>query len=130
MRIAQVIDRDDLDFVGALRFIQRAQDVAADTSVTVDTYFDGHLSQSPYVESQKRICSSSGEQLLDLRLEVGGSQTVMVDGFANSRDHPCHLLGTKCLGLPLELLDLRIQLRPRFRHGFPFFRTRSRLAAA
>ena len=47
LRIAEVVDRDDLDFVGALGFVERAQDVAADTSVTVDTYFDGHLLAIP-----------------------------------------------------------------------------------
>ncbi len=44
LRVAEIVDRDDLDLVGALRFVQRAQDVAADSSVTVDTHFDRHLS--------------------------------------------------------------------------------------
>src|SRR6185295_12746245 len=45
LRVAEVVHRDDLNLIGALRFIERAQDVAADASVTVDTYLDRHLSE-------------------------------------------------------------------------------------
>src|SRR5690606_691221 len=41
--IAQVVDGDDLDLLGALRLVQGAQDVTADAAVAVDTYFDGHF---------------------------------------------------------------------------------------
>ncbi len=42
LRVAQVIERDDLDFFLAIRFVQRAQDVAADAAIAIDTDFDGH----------------------------------------------------------------------------------------
>ena len=41
LRIAQVIQRDDLD-VGATRLVQRAQDVAADATISVDADLDCH----------------------------------------------------------------------------------------
>src|SRR6185503_13265304 len=42
LRIAEIVDGDDLNFVRALALVQRAQDVAADTAITVDSDFDGH----------------------------------------------------------------------------------------
>ncbi len=40
--IAEVVDRDDLELVRATGFVQRAQDVAANATVTVDGDLDGH----------------------------------------------------------------------------------------
>ena len=40
--VAEVVDGDDLNLVGALALVERAQNVAADTAVTVDCNFDGH----------------------------------------------------------------------------------------
>src|SRR5690606_31529054 len=42
VRVAEVVDRDDLDFLRALRFIQCPQRVAADAPVPVDAYLDCH----------------------------------------------------------------------------------------
>ncbi len=42
LRVAQVVDRDDLDFPRALRLEQRPQDVAPDAPVTVDAHLDSH----------------------------------------------------------------------------------------
>jgi hypothetical protein len=42
VRVAQVVDRHDLDLARALRFIQRAQRVAADAPVTIDANLDRH----------------------------------------------------------------------------------------
>jgi hypothetical protein len=42
LRVAQVIQRDDLN-VFAARFVQGAQHVAADAAVAVDSDFDGHV---------------------------------------------------------------------------------------
>jgi hypothetical protein len=41
-RVAEIVDRDDLDFPVALRLIERPQGVAPDASVTVDTDLDRH----------------------------------------------------------------------------------------
>ncbi len=40
--IAEVIDGNDLDIGALVAFIQRAQHVATDASITVDAYLDGH----------------------------------------------------------------------------------------
>ena len=40
--IAEIVDRDDLNFTSALAFIQRAQNIAADAAITVDCYFNCH----------------------------------------------------------------------------------------
>ncbi len=40
--ITEIVDGDDLDFAAALTFVERAQDVATDTAIAVDCYFDGH----------------------------------------------------------------------------------------
>ena len=40
--VAEVVDRHDLDFVRAIGFVERAQDVAADAAVAVDRDLDGH----------------------------------------------------------------------------------------
>jgi hypothetical protein len=42
-RIAEIVDRDNADFVRPLRFVQRTQDVAADAAITVDRHVDGHV---------------------------------------------------------------------------------------
>src|SRR5699024_6573248 len=44
--IAQVVDGNDLDFVGAVGFVQCAQHVATDAAVAVDGDLDGHESAS------------------------------------------------------------------------------------
>jgi hypothetical protein len=41
-RIAQVVDRDDLDLMVAAGFIQRTQNITADTAVAVDGNFHRH----------------------------------------------------------------------------------------
>src|SRR5690606_26856880 len=41
-RIAEVVDRDHADLVVALRFVQRAQHVAADAAIAVDGDLDSH----------------------------------------------------------------------------------------
>ena len=41
-RVAEIVDSHDLYFVGTAGFIQRAQDIPADTAVTVDAYFYRH----------------------------------------------------------------------------------------
>src|SRR5690606_35451744 len=46
IRIAQVVERDDLDVFLAVRLVQRTQDVATDTAVAIDTDFNGHFSIS------------------------------------------------------------------------------------
>jgi len=43
VRIAEVIDGHDLDLRGALGFVERSQDVAADAAVTIDTDLDWHV---------------------------------------------------------------------------------------
>jgi len=40
--IAEIVDRDDPDRVGAVVFVQRTQDVAADAAVAVDRDLDRH----------------------------------------------------------------------------------------
>ena len=44
--LAEVVDRDDLDVVLLPAFVMRAQDVAADAAVTVDSDFDGPVLNS------------------------------------------------------------------------------------
>ena len=43
LRIAEVVDRDDLEIVLLASFVVRAKDVAADAAVAVDGDFDGHV---------------------------------------------------------------------------------------
>jgi hypothetical protein len=45
--VAQIIDRDNLDFIRMYALIQRAQNIPADTSIAVDTYFNGHCLCTP-----------------------------------------------------------------------------------
>ena len=52
--IAEVVDRDDLDFAGALGFEQGAQHVAADAAVAIDTNTYGH-------EGDSIFCRAIGE---------------------------------------------------------------------
>ena len=40
--IAQIVDRDDLDITAVLTFVQRPQNIAADSSITIDAHFDCH----------------------------------------------------------------------------------------
>ncbi len=47
LRVAQVVDRDDLDLVRALRLEQRAQNVSSDTAVAVDAHLDSHVVRGP-----------------------------------------------------------------------------------
>jgi hypothetical protein len=42
LRVAQVIDGDDLDVVLLAALVVRTQDVAADAAIAVDGDFDGH----------------------------------------------------------------------------------------
>jgi hypothetical protein len=45
--ITQIVDRDDLDLAGALGVVQRAQDIAADAAVAIDSNLDWHVCVSP-----------------------------------------------------------------------------------
>ena len=42
LRLAEIVDRDDLDIVFLTAFVMCAQYVAADSAVTVDGNLDGH----------------------------------------------------------------------------------------
>jgi len=46
LRVTQIVDGDDLDLVLAICFVDRAQNVASDSAVAVDTDLDGHCSIS------------------------------------------------------------------------------------
>src|ERR1022692_4772932 len=51
IRIAKIVDRDYLDFTGALALVERPQHIAPDAAVAIDTHFDRHGS-SLQVDSQ------------------------------------------------------------------------------
>ena len=53
LRVAEVVDRDELQVVLFAAFIVRAQDVAADAAVTVDRYSNAH-SGTPKGFSQRK----------------------------------------------------------------------------
>ena len=40
--VTEIVDRDDLNLIGAAALVQRAKDVATDASVSVDGDFDRH----------------------------------------------------------------------------------------
>ena len=40
--VAEIVDGHDLNLVGPLRLVERAQDIAADAAVAIDCNFDGH----------------------------------------------------------------------------------------
>jgi hypothetical protein len=40
--VTEIVDGHDLDLVRALALVERAQDVATDTTITIDCNFDGH----------------------------------------------------------------------------------------
>jgi len=42
IRIAQIVDRDDLDRVLVLTFVQSAQDISPDAPITIDAHFYCH----------------------------------------------------------------------------------------
>ena len=42
VRIAEIVDGHDADFICPLRFVKRAQDVAPDTTITIDCHFNRH----------------------------------------------------------------------------------------
>jgi hypothetical protein len=46
LRVAQIVDRDDLDVVALAAFVVCTQHIAADAPVTVDGNLDRHLSNS------------------------------------------------------------------------------------
>jgi hypothetical protein len=46
VRVAEIVDRDDLDLVRPTGFIQGAQHIAPDASVTVDAHLDRHVQPS------------------------------------------------------------------------------------
>src|SRR5438552_619223 len=49
LRVAQVVERDDLELPGALALVEGAQHVASDTPVTVDADLDSHALSPPAV---------------------------------------------------------------------------------
>ena len=56
LRVAQVVERDDLDFLLAVRLVQRAQDIATDAAVAIDSDFDGH---SLYLSTHSRSTAAT-----------------------------------------------------------------------
>ncbi len=40
--VTEVVDGHDLNLVAALTLVERAQNIATDTAIAVDCYFDGH----------------------------------------------------------------------------------------
>jgi hypothetical protein len=44
--VTQVVDSDDRNFAGALRLVEGAQNIPADSAVTIDGNFDGHPNDS------------------------------------------------------------------------------------
>jgi len=46
--IAQIVDGDDLDGAAVLALVQRTQDIAADSPVTIDAHFYCHRLQTPF----------------------------------------------------------------------------------
>src|SRR5690606_33405818 len=73
LRIAQVVQRDDLDIFLTVRLVNRTQHVATDSAVTVDSDFDGHDLILYY--SSPLLCSNSIQQLF-------GHGRHMIDGEA------------------------------------------------
>ena len=59
LRIAEVVDRDDLDLAVALRFVQRAQYIAADAAITIDTHLDRHGQLSPVVSIESTVLTTA-----------------------------------------------------------------------
>jgi hypothetical protein len=41
--VAKIVQRNDLEFGGAARLVQRAQDVSTDAAISIDADFDCHL---------------------------------------------------------------------------------------
>ena len=54
-RVAEIVDGNDLDFTGAPRFVQGAQNIAADAAVTVDGDADRHDDSSKGGHSKAAI---------------------------------------------------------------------------
>ena len=58
--VAEIVERDDLDLLLAIGLVQRAQDVAADAAVTIDSDFDGHSCSSDKGDSSTCRPRSAG----------------------------------------------------------------------
>ena len=67
LRIAEVVDGDDVDLALALALIERAQRVATDTSVAVDTDFDGHETPLDRQQNSERQIRARAENSRALR---------------------------------------------------------------
>ena len=89
--VAEVVDRDDADLVGAPALVEGAEDVAADAPETVDAYLDRHVRFSMSVTQPggcSAVVSTTRVSPSNLRFRTGGGPALVQGDEARDRLPP------------------------------------------